>query len=59
MILSKGASKKRFVTLRDISQGLVTAPRSHAVIIMDLRGKKTTTQIYFMEHSNFFFFFLN
>lgn len=25
-------------TLRDMSQGLVTAPRSHAVIIMDLRG---------------------
>lgn len=26
------------LTLRDMSQGLVTAPRSHAVIIMDLRG---------------------
>lgn len=25
------------LTLRDISHGLVTAPRSHAVIIMDLR----------------------
>lgn len=26
------------LTLRDMSHGLVAAPRSHAVIIMDLRG---------------------
>lgn len=30
-----------FLTFRDISQGLVTAPRSQAVIIMDLRGDQT------------------
>lgn len=36
-----------FVTLRDISQGLVTAPRSHAVIIMDLTGNWTKKIISF------------
>ena len=52
MILSKGEC---FVTLRDISQGLVTAPRSHAVIIMDLREN---IQIYFLQHLNFLGYFV-
>lgn len=35
-----------FLTLRDVSHGLVTAPRSQAVIIIDLKRMK---QIYFLQ----------
>lgn len=39
-----------FLTLRDISQGLVTAPRSHAVIIMDLRRIRNILLFTYLFH---------